>query len=627
MGRVRFGFVKVAAAVPKVSLADCQSNAKAILSLAEQGAERGASIVLFPELSLTGSSCGDLFRQQVLLNAAEQALYTLVDAHISTVMVVGLPVSYNSKIYNCAAVIADGTICGVVAKSYTSDNIFTAGRGLENRYITLCDQMVPFGSDMIFSFDGVKFSVEIGTDNMQIITPSAETASAGAMVCLCLSAQKSISGSYNSLRKRIEQLSLTTQSGYVFCSAGAGESTTDAVYTGPSIIAELGSTLAAAPLLTNESSLIVADIDLEAIDAARTTLGSTTNCDCYRVLELPASIVDSDIERTVKPFPFLPENGDEGYAEIFELQALGLAHRLNHIGCQKAVLGVSGGLDSTLALMVVARTFDILGLDHKGIVGVTMPGFGTSNRTYNNALTLMQELGITMREISICPACEQHFKDIDIDPTVRNAAYENSQARERTQILMDIANAVGGIVVGTGDLSESALGWATYNGDHMSMYNVNCSVPKTLVRELTKWIALHYENERVREALEDVVITPVSPELLPADKQGNIAQKTEDIVGPYELHDFFLYHTVVSCASPTKILTLAQLAFKDVYDRATILHWLQLFYRRFFSQQFKRSAMPDGPQVTAVSLSPRGSWAMPSDALSQTWFEDILNNA
>jgi NAD+ synthase (glutamine-hydrolysing) len=334
-------------------------------------------------------------------------------------------------------------------------------------------------------------------------------------------------------------------------------------------------------------------------------------------------VVDSAIERSVDPAPFIPKDIDSGCYEIVEMQAAALAQRLEHTHCKSAVIGISGGLDSTLALLVTVRTFDLLGLDRKGIVGVTMPGFGTTGRTYNNAVTLINELGITLREISIRAACEQHFKDISLAADDRSAAYENSQARERTQILMDIANAVGGMVIGTGDLSESALGWATYNGDHMSMYNVNCSVPKTLVRKLTEWFAAHESNNKVATALRDIIDTPVSPELLPADENGDIAQKTEEVVGPYELHDFFIYHFIVSGFAPNKILLLATIAFEDIYSEETIAHWLKVFLRRFFTQQYKRSAVPDGPKVTAVSLSPRGSWAMPSDAYAAEWLADI----
>ena len=622
MGRIRGGFVKVAAAVPKVSLANCNANGLSVAHLAQQAVEQGASIVLFPELTLTGCSCGHLFHQQALLQSAEQALYELLNIELESVMVVGLPISYNSRLYNCAAVIAGGTIYGVVTKSYSTDNIFTAGRGMENRYITLCDQIVPFGSDLIFNLAGVKFGVEIGSDRCQIITPSAEMASAGAVINLCLDAQKRTEGSYERLKQSVAHHSNAIAGGYAICSAGYGESSTDCVYTGNAICAEMGEVLSQADGFHTDEHIIYADFDIDAIEATRQRGALTTSCDCYRVLELPDHIYVSSIERKINPYPFIPTDLAKGCAEAFELQALGLARRLEHTHCNKAILGVSGGLDSTLAVMVVVRTFDLLKLDRKGIVGVTMPGFGTTERTYNNAIVLMQELGITLREVSIRAACEQHFKDIELDPTDRGAAYENSQARERTQILMDIANAVGGMVIGTGDLSESALGWATYNGDHMSMYNVNCSVPKTLVRKITEHLAQIEPNQKVKEALLDVVGTPVSPELLPADEKGEIAQKTEDIVGPYDLHDFFLYHLTLG-ASPSKILLMAEIAFKGVFDKQTIEKWLKMFLRRFFSQQYKRSALPDGPQVTAVSLSPRGSWSMPSDAQAAVWLSEL----
>ena len=623
MGRVRFGFIKVAAATPRVAVADCATNAKHIGSLICQAAEEGATIVCFPELSITGSTCGALFTQHSLLEAAQNALQQLLLIPEPIVSVVGMPILYNSHIYDCAVVFSEGVIYGVVPKSYNSNPIFTAGRGTENRYITLCEQMVPFGSDIIFSVDGVKFGIEIGDDSRQIITPSAETASAGAVINLCMDAKEAFGGSYNTLLQSVKHHSAAISGGYVYCSAGVGESSTDNVYTGSSLIAERGEVLSQSDHLSRTENLTIADIDVEAIEHSRLSSHCTTLCDCYRVLELPQVIVQSPIVRQVEPAPFIPKDLDNGCREIIELQALGLAQRLEHTHCSKVVIGVSGGLDSTLALIVLARTFDMLGLDRKGIIGVTMPGFGTTNRTYNNALTLMQELGITLREISIRAACEQHFKDINLDPNDRSAAYENSQARERTQILMDVANAVGGMVIGTGDLSESALGWATYNGDHMSMYNVNCSVPKTLVRVLTQWAASAEPNQKVKDALLDIVGTPVSPELLPADEKGEIAQKTEDLVGPYELHDFFIYNFVVNGFAPSKILMLANIAFEGSYDEDVIKHWLKVFIRRFFTQQYKRSAVPDGPKVTAVSLSPRGSWMMPSDAYSTEWLRDI----
>ena len=623
MGRVRGGFVKVAAAVPQVKVADCNSNIEQIIALATQAADQGCSIVLFPELSITAATCGDLFRQQSLLCSALQALQRLVDEQLETVVVVGMPLVYLGRLYNCAVVVAEGTICGVVPKSYTDNTIFAAGRGTENRYIECCGQMVPFGSDQIFSFDGIKFGVEIGQDSLQIITPSAELASAGANIALCLDSQPSYMDSYTKLQSRVKHHSEAIAGGYILCSAGAGESTTDGVYAGNAVIAEMGEILSKSEPLCSAGSITIADIDIEAIEAYRLRHHSTTMCDCYRILEVPATVVDSPIVRNVDPSPFIPKDMDSGCREVIDLAAAGLAQRLIHTHCSKAVIGISGGLDSTLALITVVKTFDNLGLDRKGIIGVTMPGFGTTGRTYNNALTLMQELGITLREVSIRAACEQHFKDIGLATDDRGAAYENSQARERTQILMDIANAVGGLVIGTGDLSESALGWATYNGDHMSMYNVNCSIPKTLVRTLTLWAAENEQNDKVKAALKDIVGTPISPELLPADDKGEIAQKTEDLVGPYELHDFFIYHFVVSGFAPSKIMLLASIAFEGRFTEEVIAHWLKTFLRRFFSQQFKRSAVPDGPKVTAVSLSPRGSWMMPSDACSTEWLAEV----
>ena len=625
MGRVRGGFIKVAAAVPEVRVADCNANSEAVEQLIRSAADEGVTLVTFPELSLTSSSCGSLFMQQSLLVAAERALERLLAIEEPIVAVVGMPIRYNSHIYDCAVAICQGMIYGVVPKSYSADAIFTAGRGTENRYIQLCDQMVPFGSDIIFSIDGGKFGIEIGEDSRQIITPSAETASAGAAITLSIDASPEHDNSYNCTKNRVTNHSAAISGGHIYCSAGVGESSTDFVHTGCALIAECGELLAERERFERTATLTIADIDTEAIEAVRTKGHKTTLCDCYRVLEIDVEVAESDIVRKVNPAPFIPQDLDGGCRDIITLQCFGLAQRLQHTHCSKIVVGISGGLDSTLALMVALRTFDMLRLDRSGIVAVTMPGFGTTGRTYNNALTLMQQAGVTIREISIRTACEQHFKDIGLDSGDRSAAYENSQARERTQILMDIANAVGGMVLGTGDLSESALGWATYNGDHMSMYNVNCSVPKTLVRKLTEWCAQNEQNELIAAALRDIIDTPVSPELLPADENGDIAQKTEDLVGPYELHDFFIYNFIRNGFSPEKILFMAENAFDGKHDRETILKWLRTFLRRFFMQQFKRSAMPDGPKVGSVSLSPRGDWQMPSDAVAAMWLKECDN--
>ena len=427
------------------------------------------------------------------------------------------------------------------------------------------------------------------------------------------------------------QQSARTLSAYVYSSAGFGESSTDLVFAGKAFIAENGRILCETDRFSLDEKLIVADVDIELLEyerqrntSFRVNESGTENT--VIEMEIPEALHTERLDREISPLPFLPQNEtrrEELYAEVLEIQSHGLAKRLKHTGCTRAIVGVSGGLDSTLALLAVARTFDKLGLERAGILGITMPGFGTTDRTYNNALELMHRMGITVREIPIREACEQHFRDIGIDPADHSAAYENSQARERTQILMDVANKENGIVVGTGDLSELALGWATYNGDQMSMYGINASVPKTLVRKLVEWAAAQQEDSRIREILLDVVATPVSPELLPSDAEGNIAQKTEDLVGPYELHDFFLYHFINSGYSPRKILRVAELAFGGEYDRETILKWLRVFFRRFFSQQFKRSAMPDGPKVGLISLSPRGDWRMPSDASARMWLKEL----
>ena len=522
MGKVRCGFIKVAAAVPQVKVAHCVHNAEAVIALATEAKAAGASVVLFPELTLTGATCGSLYRQSALTEAAERGLQSILDAHLPIVTVVGLPVKRNGKIYNCAAVISEKTIYGVVPQLYGSDN-FAPFTEADSGTIELCNQTVDFDSNIIFATGSTTFGIQIGSDSRQVLSPAVEIAAAKADMVLHMTAEEEYMGSYNALKSRVMGLSERLCCGYILCSAGVGESTTDCVYTGSAIAAELGQTISESPRFASGATVTYADIDSEAIEAARIRRGINSTLDSY-TLSLPQYASSGDIARTIEPMPFIPKNIDSGCNEVLNLQAAGLAQRLRHTNCKRVVLGISGGLDSTLALIAVVRTFDLLGLDRKGIVGVTMPGFGTTGRTYNNALTLMQELGITLREVSIRAACEQHFKDIDLDPTERGAAYENSQARERTQILMDIANAIGGLVVGTGDLSESALGWATYNGDHMSMFNVNCSVPKTLVRKVTEWAARVETNEKVRAALLDIVDTPVSPELLPADKSGNIAQ-------------------------------------------------------------------------------------------------------
>ena len=623
----RFGFVKVAAATPLVRVADCRANAEAISQMTKEAEQRGVSIVVFPELSITGYTCGDLFLQSHLLKASEKALYDILSKPCSVVSIVGMPISYKNNLYNCAVVIVEDKICGVVPKSYIPNysefyesRWFSEGRDICKTEIILCGQRVRFGTDLIFEVHGVKFGVEICEDLWVPAPPSSNMALAGASLIFNLSATPEIMRKHTYLRSLIQHQSSRTLSGYIYSSAGVGESSTDLVFTGNGIIAENGKVIASRKRFVRDARLTVADIDVEHITNERIRHTSFINLDnCFDVIEIGLVQAESQLERRINPTPFIPKAFDEGCSEAFSIQVAGLAQRLSHIGCKSVVLGVSGGLDSTLALLVTVATFDMLGLDRKGIVGVTMPGFGTTDRTYQNAQILMQELGVTIREISIRKACEQHFEDIGLDRENRGAAYENSQARERTQILMDLANMVGGIVIGTGDLSEAALGWATYNGDQMSMYNVNCSIPKTLVRAIVGWYAASKSDATVSNTLCDIVDTPVSPELLPADGSGKIAQKTEDLVGPYILHDFFLYNFMRNGYSPTKIAFLAECAFANEFSREEIDKWLKVFLRRFFSQQFKRSASPDGPKVVSVSLSPRGDWRMASDAVAEEW--------
>ncbi|MGN0007509.1 MAG: NAD(+) synthase [Alistipes sp.] len=627
----RYGFIKVAAATPVVRIADCHTNIEAIALLLSEAAERGVSITVFPELSVTGYTCGDLFQQSRLLDAAQEALGELLAKRIPTIGIVGMPITYKNNLYNCAVVIAGDRICGVVPKSYIPNysefyesRWFSPGRDIRNTVIELCGQRVRMGSDLLFSVEGNVFGAEICEDLWVPAPPSSDMALSGAKLIVNLSATPEIVGKHAYIRSLVEQQSARTLCGYIYCSAGIGESSTDLVFTGNGLIAENGTIIAAKERFVRAPKLTIADIDVEYLENERRRHTSFINLDGrYEVIDIDSAIADSPVEREVSPTPFIPRDIDAGCREIFNIQTAGLAQRLSHTHCAKAVIGISGGLDSTLALLATVATFDMLGLERKGIVAVTMPGFGTTGRTYANALALMREVGVSVREISIKAACEQHFRDIGIDASERGAAYENSQARERTQILMDIANAVGGMVIGTGDLSEAALGWATYNGDHMSMYNINCSIPKGLVRVLVEWVARNDASDSVRATLHDIVATPVSPELLPADDNGDIAQKTEDLVGPYELHDFFIYQFMRNSFAPDKIMFLAERAFGTKYTRDTIKHWLTVFLRRFFAQQYKRSAVPDGPKVGSVSLSPRGDWRMPSDATVSEWLADV----
>ena len=637
-----YGFVKVAAAVPQVAVADCARNAERIVALAQQAARRGVELVAFPELAVTGYTCADLFLQPALLDAADEALGEIMrqTRKLPLALIVGLPLRHEDRLYNCAAVVAQGRLLGVVPKSYIPNYAefyearwFASGAGIEEERITAAGQEADFGTELTFAVNGAEFGIEICEDLWVASPPSSRLALNGAKLIFNLSASPEGVGKHAYLRELVAQQSARTHTAYVYCSAGFGESSTDLVFAGNGLIAENGTMLAQAARFSLDEQLTVADVDIERLEferrrntsfRMREEAGESTVIE----MELPDALKASALDRRVDPMPFVPADEahrSERCEEIFQIQSHGLARRLAHTGCRCAVVGISGGLDSTLALLVTVRTFDKLGLDRRGILGITMPGFGTTDRTYRNALKLMEGLGVTVREIPIRDACLQHFRDIGLPESDRSAAYENAQARERTQILMDVANMEGGLVIGTGDLSELALGWATYNGDQMSMYGVNASVPKTLVRHLVKWAAATEQDAATRATLLDIIDTPVSPELLPADREGNIAQKTEDLVGPYELHDFFLYNFVRAGFRPAKIAFLAEQAFAGSYDRETIVKWLRVFFRRFFAQQFKRSAMPDGPKVGSVALSPRGDWRMPSDATAAAWMRELEN--
>ncbi len=632
-----YGFFKVAGAIPSVGVADCALNAEQHIGLIRRAAERGAELVVFPELSLTGYTCGDLFLQPALMRAAEEALKQVMreTADYPIAAVVGMPLVAGGRRYNCAVAFAQGELLGVVPKSHLpnygefyEERWFASGAEVCGCLVELCGEEVPFGCDVMLEINGVECGIEICEDLWVPAPPSARLAQGGARLIVNLSASPEVVGKHSYLLSLVAGQSARLRAGYLYVSSGFGESTTDLVFGGNILLSDQGEWVARSERFSLEEQLLVGEIDVERIEVERArtnTFAARTPEQGFRLCECDFTPRASKFERTIDPHPFVPADDELRHArceEIFQIQAMGLAKRLRHTRCRSVVLGISGGLDSTLALLVVVKAFDKLGLDRKGVYGITMPGFGTTDRTYRNALALMDQLGITQIEIPIAKAVQQHFSDIALDPADRSATYENSQARERTQILMDYANKVGGLVIGTGDLSELALGWATYNGDQMSMYGVNASIPKTLVRHLVRTAAETLGGE-AEATLLDIVDTPVSPELLPADEKGEIAQKTEDLVGPYELHDFLLYHFIRRGASPRKLLFLAEQAFKERYPREVILHWMEVFFRRFFSQQFKRSAMPDGPKVGSVSLSPRGDWRMPSDGSAALWLAEV----
>lgn len=638
---MNYGFVKVAAAVPRVKVADCRFNAGQIEKEIVIADGKGVQIIVFPELCITGYTCGDLFAQQLLLEEAEMGLMQVLNTtrQMDIISILGMPVTLNGALLNTAVVIQKGKILGVVPKTYLPNykefyekRWFTSAGEIVDNSVRLCGQKVAMGVNLLFETATTTFGIEICEDLWAPIPPSSELVLKGAEIIFNLSADDEAIGKHNYLCSLISQQSARCIAGYVFSSCGFGESTTDVVFAGNGLIYENGALLAASDRFSFEEQVVISEIDVEYLRTERRVNTTFSTCRSNCVSELPVRISteyvtgkELSLTRTYEAHPFVPHGPtlDERCQEIFSIQMSGLAQRLVHTQAKSAVIGISGGLDSTLALLVCVKTFDKLGWSRKGIIGVTMPGFGTTDRTYTNAVDLMKSLGVTIREVNIKEACLLHFKDIGHDVNVHDVVYENSQARERTQVLMDIANQTWGMVIGTGDLSELALGWATYNGDHMSMYGVNGSVPKTLVKHLVKWVAEHGMDASSKVTLLDIVDTPISPELIPADEHGNISQITEDLVGPYELHDFFLYYFLRCGFRPSKIFFLAVRTFKGVHDEDTIKKWLKTFFRRFFNQQFKRSCLPDGPKVGSISISPRGDWRMPSDASAEVWLKEL----
>ncbi len=657
----KLGLVRAAAVTPVLKVANPEFNTEEIISCIYEANSNGAGIILFPELCISAYSCADLFYQEFLYSKSLEGLkrITAVTERLSGVVVVGFYLRMENSLFNCAAVIQGGKIRGIVPKMFLPNykefyeaRWFSPGLHISNQLnsIRLFGYDIPFGH-LIFEDqeNELKLGVEVCEDLWVPVSPGAFLALNGAQIILNPSASNETVAKSDYRSSLVNMESAKNICGYVYSSAGVHESTTDLVYGGHKIIAENGINLAESAIFERNNSILYGDIDYERIKFERTysqnfegsTAAFNNNINYTRVVLDPIRILDGSkdtLKRTYQKNPFVPSDPttvDQRCKEIFSIQSSGLAKRMEHTRSRKAVVGISGGLDSTLALLVCAETFKLIGRDPKDIIAVTMPGFGTTGKTYNNAQTIMKLLGADVREISIRDAVLQHFKDIGHDPDLHDITYENSQARERTQLLMDIANKEGGLVIGTGDLSEVALGWSTYNGDHMSMYGVNSSVPKTLVKFVIKWVMDHrlsgpneekdfsLDNALLRQTLQDIMDTPISPELLPPDAEGEIAQKTEDTVGPYILHDFFMYYTIRFGMPPQKLLYIAKNTFADEYTEAFIKKWLTVFYRRFFSQQFKRSCIPDGPKVGSVSLSPRGDWRMPSDADPAVWLKEL----
>jgi NAD+ synthase (glutamine-hydrolysing) len=643
--RRNLGFVRVASISPSLRVADVDYNVDQMTAALREAQKQGVQLAVFPELCITAYSCADLFYQRRLLDAALEGLHRLAEesARLSMSCILGLPLRVDGRLYNCAGLVSAGRIVGVVPKSYLP----TTGEFYEQRWFTpgdrslpptleLAGQSVPFGTDLLFAAEEMPacvVGIEICEDLWAVEPPSGRLALAGATLLVNPSASNELLGKADYRRDLVRQQSARCLAAYIYASAGDGESTTDVVYSGHCLIAENGQLLAESERFQLGTQRIVADVDVERLDHERLKNSAFSQARAASHLRrVPFSLASTEqpaaplANRPLSRTPFVPADPArraEHCREIFNIQTTGLIQRLRHTGAGRVTLGVSGGLDSTLALLVCVRAFDRLGLDRTGILAITMPGFGTTARTRSNAERLAQELGVTLRTIPIAASVRQHFRDIGHDENVHDVTYENAQARERTQILMDVANQTGGLVVGTGDLSEAALGWMTFNGDHMSMYHVNAGVPKTLVRYLVSWCADEVFTGAIADILRDIVETPITPELLPLQDGERLAQKTEETIGPYELHDFFLFQVVRHQFAPIKVFFLARQAFAGVYDEKTILHWLGVFYRRFFAQQFKRSSMPDGPKVGSVALSPRGDWRMPSDASSALWSAQI----
>ena len=645
---MKYGFVKTACASPRLKVADCNFNSEQIICAAKDAAKNGASVIVFPELSITGYTCGDLFFQRTLQNASEVQLKRIISetAKLDSVIFVGLPVPRAEGIYNCAAAIKGGELLALFAKSYLPNY----GEFYERRHFTPFQQNmntqfidfagfeeVPFGTDILIQDEkdsAITIGCELCEDLWVPVPPSSRHILAGATIIANLSGGNEIIGKADYRRSLVKSHSARSLCAYLYANAGLDESTQDMVFAGHNLISENGTLLAESSLFSSET--IYADIDVERLCQERrrtTSFGFSANNNTfnsnYVIVQIKMNVEKAagEFSRYVDPHPFVPSDKDkrtQRCLEVITLQAQGLAKRLRHINCQSAVIGLSGGLDSTLALLITCRAFDLCGIERSKVTAITMPCFGTTDRTYNNACSLAKECGATLKEVPIADAVRQHFADLGHDESLHDVTYENCQARERTQVLMDYANKTNGIVIGTGDLSELALGWCTYNGDHMSMYGVNSSIPKTLVRYLVQWFAEASEdakNEKLASVLKDILDTPVSPELLPP-KEGVISQVTEDLVGPYELHDFYLYYLLRFGFSPAKIYFLAQNA-NFPYGKDVVLKWLKTFYRRFFTQQFKRSCMPDGAKVGTINLSPRGDWRMPSDAVYSAWNEEL----